>query len=206
MRGMEDTARWWLIKKARKEYWRVATWLEFEDLIQDGHLHYQRLLAKYPDVTDRPLLMHLFKTTFTNHIHDLSKQRSKQSLEQLEELDKRRPRKRKSRESYDWDHDPLDKDETCGDHELAMFRVFLSKAPKPVQDVIGLLTHEGGSQAVRAQYRRRRDGTRETVNERLCRLCGYDPDAIDLAWLVREYLDPDSIHAGWLTRAYASFA
>ena len=176
MLAMDASARKWLLKTSRRHYWRVAAWMEFEDLVQDGYYHWARLVNRYTDVTDRPHLMQLFKRTFSNHIHDLSKKRTRTPEQTLSTIP----------------HEGIDDDEALdkfgSEPELASFRTFISQGPKPVQDVIALFLHDDGCQAIRAQYRHRKDGTRETVNERLCRLCGYDPEAIDLAWLVRAYL------------------
>jgi hypothetical protein len=176
MLAMDASARGWLLKTSVRNYWRVAAWMELDDLIQDGYLHYQRLVNKYPDVTDKPHIMQLFKRTFTNHVHDLSKKRM------------RTPEQTFSATPHENSDNDGILDKAGSEPELATFRAFLSQAPKPVRDVIALLTKEAGRLAIRAQYRKRNDGTRETVNERLCKLCGYDHNAIDLAWLVRAYL------------------
>lgn len=186
---MEESTRRWVIKQAIRNYWRIESCIGVDDLVQDAHMHYIRLAVRYPAVTDKPQVMALFKRTFVNHIHDLSKKKSKHSEEQVLKLAarNRHPGKRvKSQQVFDWERSPLDPG--VSDPELATFRAFLSKAPKPIQDVISLLTREDTRQALRAQYRIRRDGTRETVNERLCRLCGYNPSDFDLAFLVRRYL------------------
>lgn len=186
---MEESTRRWMIKQAVKHYWRISNYMEISDLIQDGHLHFQRLALRYPDVKDKPQVMALFKRTFINHIHDISKKQSRQSADKVEELAARKIRKSKRPlKAFDWEHLPLDSDSS--DPELATFRVFLAKAPKPVQDVISLLIHDETRKAIRAQYRIRRDGTRETVNERLTRLIGLDP-SIDVAGMVRSYLCQD---------------
>jgi hypothetical protein len=186
---MDASARGWMVKQSVRHYWRVEAFMSVDDLLQDGQVHYLRILRRYPEVTDKPAVMALFKRAFINHIHDLSKKKSKHSVEQVEELAarRRRPGRRvRVQQVFDWEHSPLDPG--ISDPEMATFRAFLSKAPKPVQDVIALLTKDDTREALRAQYRVRNDGTRETVNERLCRLCGYDPAQFDLAFLVRRYL------------------
>ena len=186
---MDASAHGWMVKQAVRHYWRIESFMSIDDLLQDGRMHFIRISLRYPQVTDKPQVMAIFKRTFINHIHDLSKKKSKHSVEQVEELAarKRRPgRKPRSQQVFDWEHSPLDPG--ISDPELATFRAFLSKAPKPIQDVISLLTRDDTREALRAQYRIRNDGTRETVNGRLCRLCGYNPTNIDLAFLVRRYL------------------
>jgi len=73
LRNMDRGAKLWLYKYARRNFWRVSCWYELDDLIQDGHMHYQRILDKYPRVANPAHLMRLFQITFANHLNDLSK-------------------------------------------------------------------------------------------------------------------------------------
>lgn len=63
----------WVIKTIQRNFWRVADSYEFEDLVQDARLYFHILCQKYPLVHDKRHMFALFKTTFSNHITDLSK-------------------------------------------------------------------------------------------------------------------------------------
>ena len=77
LRPMDDGAKFWMLKYAKQNLWRVPDWYEIDDLIQDGFLHYQRIAKKYRKVKTPAHIMALFKRTYTNHIHDLSGRRTK---------------------------------------------------------------------------------------------------------------------------------
>jgi hypothetical protein len=73
---LDSGGRNWLIKTAKQNLWRVANWYELDDLIEDGLLCWQIVLAKYPQVVARPHLMRLFQTTYRNHLHQLANKRT----------------------------------------------------------------------------------------------------------------------------------
>lgn len=78
----------WILKTARKEYWRMASWYELEDLIQDGFLCYikcrnaytlkppkpgtQPLNTTTPNKDQRRHFMSLVQTAYRNHIMTLA--------------------------------------------------------------------------------------------------------------------------------------
>lgn len=171
-------------KVARKEFWRVCSWYELDDLVQDGFMHYYRVANKYHRVRARPHIMRLFQITFWNHITDLANQRTGQ-------VDCRAfDRPFGEAEYLDSPHN--DPDFTN-----------LQDAPKLVRDVIALHASDGGLRSLTAQYRRRPGGTRETTNERLCRLLNLDPETIDVPEFVRQYLSGNSLCFAdyrWFTR------
>ena len=78
---MDDGATRWLFKTARQNFWRVANWYDFDDLIQDGYLTYYRICRRYPDVKERAHIMGLFQVSFINHLHRLANLRTRASAE-----------------------------------------------------------------------------------------------------------------------------
>ena len=69
--------RLWILKTARKHFWRIASWYDLADLVQDGHMCYAVCLRKYGDKVDGPAhFCALVKTTFLNHITDMANRRS----------------------------------------------------------------------------------------------------------------------------------
>lgn len=81
---MDQGVKGWIFNTSRKEFWRVASWYEYVDLVQDGAMIYAKIVAKYPDLKTPKDRMNIFKRAFTNHIHDLSKKRTKSVTEILE--------------------------------------------------------------------------------------------------------------------------
>ena len=64
----------WISNHSRKNYWRVASFYEVDDLIQDGIIKAYEVINRYgvPGLEiDRPHYMALVKTSFNNHIVDL---------------------------------------------------------------------------------------------------------------------------------------
>lgn len=154
--------RGWLHKTARAHFWRVAGWCEFEDLIQDGMLLYHRIVTRYPNVTEPKHRMRLFQTAFTNHIHDLSKKRTK--LETAIEF----------------------AEEQCSIQDPTVTQpdtsVVLATLSPVLQSFVALMQTNP-----RARFRHRIDH-RETTNERICRLIGADPQQINVLQALRDHL------------------
>lgn len=107
--------------------------------------------------------MRLFQVTFTNHIHDLAKTRTSQLDAPIASLLIGETTEEKF----------LDQ------HELGEWSpTALAHATKAVQQIIQAIDRH--PEKLRGPLRRRKDGTRETTNERLCRMVGLDPSMIDL--------------------------
>lgn len=166
---MDAGARRWLYLTARKNYWRVSQWCEIKDLVQDGHWHWSRIIHKYEvipgRIRSRRHLMGLFKITYTNHLHDLSKRKSRLSEVSFEEL----PPSIVARMQYSAAQD------------------LIGLAPPLVKLAFVAIMSDDGSRRLRSHYRVK-EGARETLNERLCRLTGLDPRVIDLPGEMKKYL------------------
>jgi hypothetical protein len=175
---MDDGAKRWLWKTARQQYWRVASWIELDDLVSDGYLHYYRVLRKYPQVTDRPHIMRLFQITYINHIHNLAKQRTRQ-------VDRSMADTLVMREG---DEETRLADQSLSEDSLGPLWAALVAAPQLLQELLKAMGRVDSGPVMRAAYRVKKDGTRETVNERLCRMVGVRPESVDLASMLRSYL------------------
>lgn len=155
---------------ARREYWRVSRWMDLDDLIQDGFMCWYRVIRRYARVPhgSSKHRMALFKRVFTNHIHDLSKRRSRLPEMHFEDLP----------------HD-------IADHLHATYasQDLYGAAPPLVKLGLTVLMAPEHARSLRSHYRVRVDMSRETFNERLCRLAGLDPRVIDLAGEIRYYLE-----------------
>lgn len=177
MIAMDAGARGWTVKTARRNYWRVARWYDLDDLIQDGFMQYYRIAGKYSHVTERRHLMAIFKLTYMSWITDLANKRTREP----EEITSCVLMPGAADDTPLWDK------LVTGEPEQASLRLVLAEAPAPVRAVLSILATEEGRARLRSPYRIRRVG-RETLNERLCRIAGYDPTTINLVSWVRNYL------------------
>ncbi len=163
---MDETARRWIISTARKNFWRVAPWYELEDLIQDGYMWWYSRVLKYPHVTEPKHMMRLFQMRYVQHIHELSNKRTKQKAETL---------------LCDFgEDDPL---WFISQDDMS---IFVAEAPPHIRAALTALELHAAS--MRKPYGKRKNGTRETLNERLCGIAGLDPTKMDIAGALKSYL------------------
>jgi hypothetical protein len=161
---MDSSARIWLAKTARANLWRIYHWYDLDELIADGVLCWQIVVAKYPDVNKRSQQMALFKTTFTNHMHRLANSRSKQAI--------------------DISTDKLPEQE----NEEEDLRGFTTSAPAAVRALLlAIIDHP---ELLKYPPRRWLGGRRETTNQWLCRLIGLDDTQFDLHSQLLNFLGP----------------
>lgn len=178
---MDDGARGWLFRTATKNYWRIARWYDLDDLIQDGYVCYCKVLQRYPDATDAPHRMALFKRTYMNWITDLANKRTK-SVQETLDCD--------AQSAADLDGPPMSflAGVPCPQSGMVELDALMASAPEVVRRALALFTTEEGRRAMRAAYRLRADGTRETMNDRVCRLLGLAGSTFDVVGAVRQWL------------------
>jgi hypothetical protein len=170
--NMDQGVRGYIINTAKRNFWRVAEYYEFEDLLQDGAVVWARIVARYPNVTEPKQRMGLFKVAFANHIHDLSKEKSK--LEFVREAELPAPLDF-LREGEDIDADP----------DL----VFILKELPPAIARVIVKMQDGQT------FRRRiEEHGRETSNERACRLAGLDPNKRNIRRAIQAYIAGARLH------------
>ena len=109
--------------------------------------------------------MSLFKITFVNHIHNLSK--SKTAVPEIAATQLGKDDNESFRSIFDRLVDfppnvPLQK--------------AVEDAPEPIKAIVALVSTPEGREKLKKSYRVYCDGTRETSNERLARLIGFKPD------------------------------
>jgi DNA-directed RNA polymerase specialized sigma24 family protein len=178
---LDQGMRGFIHKTAWKEFWRVANWYEVDDLVQDGYLSYYKCVKAYPQLIvedptpdQRRHFMALVRTTFVNHITDLSNKSS------------RVPEQALSR--YSADDGGLAWDEILpAQAEEGSVVTLLASAPAEIKQLVKLLA--GDSKALLAFKRNKkgRKAFRETTNEFYCRLLGFDPKYEDVVGRVRAY-------------------
>lgn len=170
--NMDQGVRGWIYKTARENLWRVSGHIEFSDLVQDGFLFWHRICVRYPNVTATKHRMGLFKTSFTNHIHDLSKKKTRLDLVTESDLDA-------PIESMAEGEDP------SADPNLAFV---IAELPPAIMRALVRCVETN------SPFRRRLDHSRETSNERLCRFAGLDPSKRDVQAAVLRYLSGHRLH------------
>lgn len=164
---MDAGARNWTITTARNNKWRVPDWMGIDDLVQDGYVHWARLLARYPEVVERKHLMALYKTTYTRYLHGLSVQKTLNPEVRLLDVDQ-------------WAINEAQALEYRTDPEPFQNPTLVTHAPEPIRGFFSLTPEQ-----LRRPYRRRVTGRRETYNEKLCRHVGVK---CDLLGQLRQYL------------------
>lgn len=76
---LDAHVRGWIVKTVHKNFWKVRSWYDFEDLVQDGYLCFAKARAKFKFPMDEPThdnrkeFMAFFQMAFINHIIDLQK-------------------------------------------------------------------------------------------------------------------------------------
>lgn len=209
LEGMEQTVYGWIIKTARKNIWRVNAWYDLEDLIQDGVMWYYMTEKRYSKtVKSRSHMMALFKTSFQNYIHDLANPKRQRTPNEVTFSD------------LDGGGDgDLSVEDLVDIRAYRAFSIgvasvdvgiVLVDAPERVRAALELLLSDEGAKKLRSAYRVRGANqvnndkverarsvrvrvlcVRETLNERLCRLLGYDPKTVNITKEIREYLSGD---------------
>lgn len=184
MRQFDRGLTGWLTNYARRNHWRVQSFITEEDLVQDGYLLAVKCARRYGTELEQRHFMALVQRSFSNHIADLARDAGR-----IKEV-----------HASDYAEDVGESEGSVwqkllgSDSELATLAVTLAEAPKEVVDVLSLLATEAGRAALCTPFRRSRStGARESSNERLCRLLsvqGYDPEDTDLVETVRNYFQP----------------
>jgi hypothetical protein len=173
--GMDRKTKQWLANTSSRNYWRVCSYYDIDDLIQDGMLIYHRVTQKYKGSGKSPAhILNTYKASFKNHIHDLANKRTRQPVE-LQLL------------SMSPDDNDYSERFVPGVPEMQTLAAKIAKAPVRVREVLQLFASDDECKRMRAPYRVRIDGQRETLNDRLCRLAGFDPDIVDLVSSLKIY-------------------
>lgn len=167
----------WAHKTARANYWRVCGVCGYYDLIQDAHLVFARIVQRYPDVNEPKHVFRLFQRAYVNHIHDLARKHSRLPKNPLH-----------------IDNDLV----VCGNFHMryqprdpfADMLHLIAEAPADVRIVLKALI---STDAIQRPFRVRSDSTRETWNERFCRLANVDPRQRNLYDEVKRYLQTANV-------------
>lgn len=160
----------WMHSYARKNYWRVAAWMDYDDLIQEGYKAYYEVRWRYPTAIEPAHIMSLFKLCYCCLITDLSRARTKQQDDARSDIV----------EVYDGDAVTVP--------DTSEIQMLLIKAPQIVKEVISLLTDDKNLELLSKPFEKKSNGRRETLNERVCKVLGLNSEKIDAIKNVRMYL------------------
>ena len=140
----------WMMNYARRNYWRVSSWMELDDLWMDGYMIYYEAVKRYPTAIERPHIMRLYMLCYRSHIERLVKAGSRQLDYCIGDI--------------------FEFESNLKTNEMATFATMIDKAPPYIKDILKLFTSERGRHQLQTLYRMHLDGHRETTNERLRRL------------------------------------
>lgn len=172
MLQMDSGAEGWMHRTVQKNYWKLKhTYLDLEDLTQDGYLHWYIVADRYHQITDRGHIMRLFQSTFSNHIFWLSSTDKDKSYNVAKVTLSELVASKDKDYSDAWILDNLLSAQGVCPLDLNQFIV---ESPEPVRSVLKLLTSEHGVGILRTPLRRYTNGRRQTLNQRLCRILNLE--------------------------------
>lgn len=173
--GLDAGLRGWLIITAQRNYWRVASYYEVDDLIADGFLIWAKCRKRYSNVTERRHFMALFKVAYTNHIIGLANKRTR-ITGGIQEVRLSMLAENHGGDLLDMLVGGIDSDTVLG--------ILVRQARFPVRAVLELLTTDAGASILTAHPRHKY----EQDNNYICRLIGVSPRRYDLPALVSSFL------------------
>lgn len=177
----------WMVKFVRKHYWRMCSYMDFDDILQEGYAAYYEVLERYPTAVDRPHIMRLFQLVFNSKIQILAKLKTRQVDECVGDLLCESESDFESSKLRHYADPSQPWQVVLPDHSMAPLCHLLKHAPPHIANVLQLFTTEEGRQKLRTPPRRRADGSRETLNERLRRLTHCPDPTLDLVREVQTY-------------------
>ena len=179
---LDEGMRGFIFNTAKKEFWKVASYYEFDDLVSDGYVCFykcrkrlhERLLVNNPTKDQRREVQAFVARAFFNHISTLATKRM--GVHEMPEA------------SLSTDDDQNVFEELLPPQmEEATLLTLLASAPAELKQLIQLLVSDGLSLL---KFERKRVGrrlVRETSNEFYCRLLGVDPEKNNLVEQLRAY-------------------
>lgn len=169
----------WVYNHARSNYWRLASWYELDDLIQDGLMIAYKCVAKYGfpgEDLDEPHFMRLVQIAFFNHIAQLLRvSRAVDEQTKLADLS-----------TVNSETDALERLAEAEYVSEQDYAVLIDELPAHLRRVVMLFMSDEGAKAVRRPLRKRHKND-ETMSDRLAKLAGF-PSYLDFETELRAYL------------------
>ena len=174
-----------VVNMSKRQFFKVAGWYELDDLVQDGFMLWWKVRRHYPQIKEVRHLTSLFRTTFNRHIINLAN--NKRAVNEIAMSHFVSP-------DID-ENDALD--QLLGGHEDTMALALLRNMPYELKALWRFINSETGRRDLRRPYRKVA-GVRETTNEFLCRILGFDADSVNFQELARQhFLGPDETQRQW---------
>lgn len=192
----------WVKKFARKNMWRVPQWYSLEDLEQIGYLSYTKVLRarsykglskkRNPNKDSQRIFMKSVMRTFSRDLHDLANEKRETPEHPISRF-----------LTAEDEHDSwLERHGSC-ESPVAEFTAMLKQAPHELKSLVETLQSDPPKEwpdfiTYRVGRLRRRETTEEyvcrlagfnmsrynrhdeTVNEYVCRFVGFNPTRVDI--------------------------
>jgi hypothetical protein len=162
----------------KKNFWRVSSYMDYEDLLQDSYVIFLKLRDRYTTVDDPRWFMSLFMRSFSNHVINLSKKRTLNSLEVLD-----------CEFFTEGEEDFSILSTAVGERDnLGYYETVLSQAPPEIRSALSILINcptEIWDLIV--------SGDRNIGNSKLCGLLGLNPKKVNILDKTRNYLGEDLV-------------
>lgn len=167
----EGPIKGWTINFIKRNYWRVASHYEFEDLLQEAYIKYLQICNAYPNVMQPAHFMRLYQVALRNHMHDLANAVTREVTELV-------------------DPEVLGQVPAANGH-YGFINTLVRQAPEEVKLFLEKLADDDGAIEMR-QPRQYTLGywlsyIRETNNEFYCRILGLDPKEVKLTTMIRDH-------------------
>lgn len=152
---LDAHVRGWIVKTAHKNFWKVRSWYDFEDLVQDGYMCFAKARVKFkfpmaePTHDNRKEFMAFFQMAFVNHIIDLQKD----PRSRLQEVAVAALSDDQAKAVESWAEKATD----LGNASLSLM---LAKAPAEIMDMLKLILVDGAANGPYIKSRLRKQGDR----------------------------------------------
>lgn len=170
----------WTAKFCRRNVWRVRGLCEFEDLFQDCVVKFLICQNKYPNLSSDNFDA-FYKISVRNHVNDLSRKASEsragRRVEEMTDI--------QIESAAAMTPEPVD-------YNLGEIAVIIQQAPAELKLLMVAVCEDGcsilhqSSNGLLSTDGRTR--TRETTNQRLCRLLGLDSRRVDLRQMALQHI------------------
>ncbi len=166
------------VRTVNKHLWRFISIMSFEDAYQEAFVKFLEFSEKYAGTVDNPRwFMALYKRGLANLITDLAnsanRMRRQVCFSELQE---------EGEAPYE--------ETLFADPCATNLEFLLDNAPEEIRQVLSLLSSSNSSVLdVVAQSWQQQGKYKETGNQLLCNLLGYDARLVDLVTATRDYLE-----------------
>lgn len=174
--GLPEPIVGWIVNYSRQNMWRVAKWMEFDDLVHEGLACAYKCKQRYGTKLDPPHFMRLVQRVFSNVITDILRQRLGFD-DSIHLADIRKTGEYNESDIADRLSEPV--------NDIQEFALLIVELPVHLRNAVELLINDPNQfrRALRVKF----DGTGETMSKRLAKLIGW-PEHLDFETELRGYL------------------